>query len=108
MGYFIGIRLIRIIVTMFLLITVVYVTMFFAPSDPVYNIAGPGSSEEFRASIRKQYGLDQPLCAVRRYQSLQGPDTDAVVRSREIEIGGALFRPAHALEPPGERLRVLG
>jgi ABC-type dipeptide/oligopeptide/nickel transport system permease component len=61
MGYFIGVRLIRIIITMFLLITVVYVTMFFAPSDPVYNIAGPGSSEAFRASIRKQYGLDQPL-----------------------------------------------
>ncbi len=61
MANFIIGRLFRVIVTLFLLITVVYVVMFFAPTDPVSSLAGPGSSEEFRAAVRKQYGLDQPL-----------------------------------------------
>jgi peptide/nickel transport system permease protein len=53
-------RLIIMVVTIFILITVVFFALSFMPADPVSIICGPGATEESIRATRKEFGLDDP------------------------------------------------
>jgi len=48
------------IVTIFILVTLVFFTLSFMPADPVSIICGPGATEESIKAVRKEFGLDDP------------------------------------------------
>ncbi len=65
MGYFIFRRLVGFVLTLLAVSVVVFLAMNVLPGDPALNILGIESSEDARAALREQLGLDEP--AVFRY-----------------------------------------
>lgn len=49
-----------IVITIFILITLVFFALSFMPADPVSIVAGPGATEEQIAAVREELGLDDP------------------------------------------------
>lgn len=48
--------------TIWVIVTIIFFTIHFAPGDPITFIAGEGSmTEEYLALMRNRYGLDKPL-----------------------------------------------
>lgn len=54
-------RLLLIFLTLFGLITVVFLISRVAPGDPARLAAGPDATEEMVEVMRKEFGLDRPL-----------------------------------------------
>jgi peptide/nickel transport system permease protein len=54
-------RLLLIILTLFGLITVIFLVSRVAPGDPARLAAGPDATEEMVEVMRKEFGLDKPL-----------------------------------------------
>ncbi len=65
MGYFIFRRIVGFVLTLLAVSVVVFLAMNVLPGDPALNILGIESSEDARAALREQLGLDEP--AVFRY-----------------------------------------
>jgi peptide/nickel transport system permease protein len=61
MGRLIGRRLVFLVPVLFGILVSVFVTMRVVPGDPARMVAGPDAGPEELASIRRQFGLDQPL-----------------------------------------------
>lgn len=54
-------RLLLIVLTLFGLITIIFVISRVAPGDPARLAAGPDATEEMVEVLRKEFGLDKPL-----------------------------------------------
>jgi len=54
-------RLVRLLFTLFLLVTLVFIAIRFIPGDPATMMLGASSSKEVLESLRKEFGVDQPL-----------------------------------------------
>lgn len=63
MGYFILRRLVGFVLTLFAVSIVVFLAMNVLPGDPALNILGIDSTEDARAALREQLGLDGPVVA---------------------------------------------
>jgi peptide/nickel transport system permease protein len=61
MGRLIGRRLLFLLPVLFGILVAVFVTMRIVPGDPARLVAGPDAGPEELATIRHQFGLDQPL-----------------------------------------------
>src|SRR5215813_6235586 len=61
MGRLIGRRLLFLLPVLFGILLAVFVTMRIVPGDPARLVAGPDAGPEELATIRQQFGLDQPL-----------------------------------------------
>jgi peptide/nickel transport system permease protein len=61
MGRLIGRRLLFLLPVLFGILVAVFVTMRIVPGDPARLVAGPDAGPEELATIRQQFGLDQPL-----------------------------------------------
>jgi len=61
MGRLIGRRLLFLLPVLFGILVAVFVTMRIVPGDPARLVGGPDAGPEELASIRQQFGLDQPL-----------------------------------------------
>jgi peptide/nickel transport system permease protein len=61
MGYFLFRRIIGLILTMLAVSVVVFVSMNVLPGDPALTILGLDSTEDARAALRQQLGLDKPM-----------------------------------------------
>jgi ABC-type dipeptide/oligopeptide/nickel transport system permease component len=61
MGRLIGRRLLFLLPVLFGILLAVFVTMRIVPGDPARLVAGPDAGPEELATIRHQFGLDQPL-----------------------------------------------
>jgi ABC-type dipeptide/oligopeptide/nickel transport system permease component len=61
MGRVIGRRLLFLLPVLFGILVAVFVTMRIVPGDPARLVAGPDAGPEELATIRHQFGLDQPL-----------------------------------------------
>lgn len=62
-GLFVARRLALMVVSLFLLMSVTFLLVSLAPSDPARNIAGPYATEAQLAAVRHDLGLDRPLGA---------------------------------------------
>jgi peptide/nickel transport system permease protein len=58
---FIGTRLLRGVVTLWFAVTVTFFLVRLLPGDPVTAVADPNMTEELRAKLLADFGLDQPL-----------------------------------------------
>ena len=58
---FVLFRLARLLFTLFLVVTLVFILIRFVPGDPASTMLGAGSSKEVIESLRVEYGLNQPL-----------------------------------------------
>src|SRR6185369_1258411 len=54
-------RLVRAVLTIFGALTIVFLILRLTPGDPVLIILGDYATPELIATMRQQYGLDQPL-----------------------------------------------
>jgi len=54
-------RVAQSVLTIFLTVSTVFVLVRLAPGDPAKNYAGPFSTDEQVAAVRRQFGLDRPL-----------------------------------------------
>nr|MDT0658131.1 ABC transporter permease [Micromonospora sp. DSM 115978] len=54
-------RLLRGLLTMWFAVTVTFFLLRLLPGDPALAVADPGMTEELRADLLRDYGLDQPL-----------------------------------------------
>src|SRR5688500_18106925 len=54
-------RLIQLVPTAFVVVTLVFVVFRIVPGDPAALIAGPEATAEDRAMISSQLGLDKPI-----------------------------------------------
>lgn len=54
-------RLIQLVPTLFVVVTLVFVVFRIVPGDPATLMAGPEATEADRAMIRRQLGLDEPI-----------------------------------------------
>lgn len=61
MGYFLFRRVIGLILTLFSVSVVVFASMNILPGDPALTILGIDSTEDARAALRDQLGLDKPM-----------------------------------------------
>jgi len=61
MGRLIGRRLLFLLPVLFGILVAVFVTMRIVPGDPARLVGGPDAGPEELATIRQQFGLDQPL-----------------------------------------------
>ena len=61
MGALIGRRLLFLVPVLFGILVAVFVTMRIVPGDPARLVGGPDAGPEELATIRAQFGLDQPL-----------------------------------------------
>jgi len=61
MGYFLFRRIIGLVLTLFSVSVVVFASMNILPGDPALSILGLESSEDARAALREQLGLDKPM-----------------------------------------------
>jgi len=61
MGYFLFRRITGLILTLFSVSVVVFVSMNVLPGDPALTILGLDSTEDARAALREQLGLDKPV-----------------------------------------------
>jgi len=61
MGYFLFRRVTGLILTLISVSIVVFVSMNVLPGDPALNILGLDSTEDARAALREQLGLDKPM-----------------------------------------------
>lgn len=60
-------RAIRVVISVWVVVTVAFLVVRLAPGDPVLNALGPTASPELLAQRRAQLGLDQPMA--RQYLS---------------------------------------
>ncbi|SDG32569.1 peptide/nickel transport system permease protein [Sinosporangium album] len=58
---FIGVRLLRGLLTLWFAVTVTFFLVRLLPGDPVLAVADPNMTEELRAKLLADFGLDQPL-----------------------------------------------
>ncbi|RBQ19798.1 ABC transporter permease [Spongiactinospora rosea] len=58
---FIGTRLLRGLVTLWFAVTVTFFLVRLLPGDPVVTVADPNMTEELRAKLLADFGLDRPL-----------------------------------------------
>lgn len=61
MGYFLFRRVIGLMLTLFSVSVVVFASMNILPGDPALTILGIDSTEDARAALRDQLGLDKPM-----------------------------------------------
>jgi ABC-type dipeptide/oligopeptide/nickel transport system permease component len=61
MAKFIGLRLARVVGTVWLLVTLVYFALQLAPGDPTDTLISAGATPEVIAKMRRDMGLDRPL-----------------------------------------------
>ncbi|MGH3388469.1 MAG: ABC transporter permease [Actinomadura sp.] len=60
-AHFTARRLLRGLLTMWFAVTVTFFLLRLLPGDPALAIADPGMTDELRAELLRDYGLDQPL-----------------------------------------------
>ncbi|MFY1689774.1 ABC transporter permease [Plantactinospora sp. WMMB782] len=58
---FVSRRLLRGVLTMWFAVTVTFFLLRLLPGDPALAVADPGMTEELRAELLRDYGLDRPL-----------------------------------------------
>ncbi|WP_239128752.1 ABC transporter permease [Sinosporangium siamense] len=58
---FIGVRLLRGLLTLWFAVTVTFFLVRLLPGDPVLAVADPNMTEELRAKLLADFGLDRPL-----------------------------------------------
>ncbi|WP_283137463.1 ABC transporter permease [Rhizohabitans arisaemae] len=58
---FVGIRLLRGLLTLWFAVTVAFFLVRLLPGDPVLAVADPNMTEELRAKLLADFGLDRPL-----------------------------------------------